>query len=115
LFALLKIVDDLWRREEQNKNRENIVKLGVKLYEQLVAFSSSLEGVGSALSQAQTKYDEAYKRLHTGNDNIVRVGERLRKLGLPTTKRLSKQMTDLVADEDEPLQIESDKTEQKDE
>ena len=115
LFALLKIVDDLWRREEQNKNRENIVKLGVKLYEQLVAFSSSLEGVGGALAQAQTKYDEAYKRLHTGNDNIVRVGERLRKLGLPTAKRLSKQMTDLVADEEEQLQIEADNRDQNDE
>ena len=101
LFALLKIVDDLWRREDQNKNRENIVKLGVKLYEQLVAFTSSLEGVGVSLQQAQTRYDEAYKRLHTGNDNIARVGERLRKLGLPTTKRLSSRLTTEIDLEDE--------------
>jgi DNA recombination protein RmuC len=101
LFALLKIVDDLWRREDQNKNRENIVKLGVKLYEQLVAFTSSLEGVGVSLQQAQTRYDEAYKRLHTGNDNIARVGERLRKLGLPTTKRLSSRLTAEIDLEDE--------------
>ncbi len=94
LFALLKIVDDLWRREDQNRNRENIVKLSVKLYDQLVAFTSSLEGVGASLQQAQARYDDAYKRLHSGNDNIVRVGERLRKLGLPTSKRLSQTLVD---------------------
>ena len=81
LFALLKIVDDLWRRDEQNKNHENIIKLGVTLYDQLVAFSTTLEGVGTSLEQAQAKYDEAYKRLHTGNNNIVRVGEKLRLIG----------------------------------
>ncbi|MBR2331291.1 MAG: DNA recombination protein RmuC, partial [Alistipes sp.] len=41
LFALLKIVDDLWRRDDQNKNQENIIKYGVALYEQLVAFTSA--------------------------------------------------------------------------
>lgn len=101
LFALLKIVDDLWRREDQNRNRENIVKLGVKLYDQLVAFSSSLEGVGASLQQAQARYDDAYKRLHSGNDNIVRVGEKLRKLGLPTSKRLSQTLVDRADIEDD--------------
>ncbi|MBR7115125.1 MAG: DNA recombination protein RmuC, partial [Alistipes sp.] len=111
LFALLKIVDDLWRREDQNKNRENIVKLGTKLYEQLVAFTSSLEGVGASLQQAQSRYDEAYKRLHTGNDNIARVGERLRRLGLPTTKRLSSRLT-AEADIDDDADIETDNEKQ---
>lgn len=95
LFALLKIVDDLWRRDEQNKNHENIIKLGVTLYDQLVAFSTTLEGVGTSLEQAQAKYDEAYKRLHTGNNNIIRVGEKLRKMGLPTTKKQSAKLVEL--------------------
>lgn len=87
LFALLKLVDDLWRRDDQTKNQENIIKFGVTLYEQLVAFTSALEGVGAGLEQARAKYDEAFKRLCHGNNNIIRVGEKLRKLGLPTTKR----------------------------
>ena len=95
LFALLKLVDDLWRRDEQTKNQEEIIKFGVTLYEQLVAFSSALEGVGASLEQAQTKYNEAYKRLHTGNNNIVRTGERLRNLGLPTNKKQSARLVDL--------------------
>lgn len=110
LFALLKIVDDLWRRDEQNKNHENIIKLGVTLYDQLVAFSTTLEGVGTSLEQAQAKYDEAYKRLHTGNNNIVRVGEKLRKMGLPTTKKQSAKLVELSeegVEDDATLEITS--------
>ena len=104
LFALLKLVDDLWRRDDQNKNQENIIKFGVTLYEQLVAFTSALEGVGASLDQARTKYDEAFKRLSTGNNNIIRVGEKLRKLGLPTTKRQSARLVEECgADEDNNL------------
>ena len=44
LFALLKLVDDLWKRNAQNKNTADIVTYGTKLYEQLVAFTASLEG-----------------------------------------------------------------------
>ena len=87
LFALLKMVGDMWRRDEQTKNQAEIVDKATKLYEQLVVFTEQLEGVGSALDTAKSKYDEAYKRLHTGNNNIVRLGERLKKLGLPTKKQ----------------------------
>ena len=95
LFALLKIVDDLWRRDEQSKNQEKIIKFGVTLYEQLVAFTTTLEGVGTSIEQAQAKYEEAYKRLCKGNNNIIRVGEKLRKLGLPTTKKQSAKIIEL--------------------
>ncbi|MFR9503171.1 MAG: DNA recombination protein RmuC [Rikenellaceae bacterium] len=92
LFALLKLVDDLWKRNAQSKNTEAIVKNATKLFEQLVNFSSSLEDVGKALDVARGKYDDAFKRMHTGNDNIVRLGDKLRKLGLPTKKQLSSRL-----------------------
>ena len=98
LFALLKLVDDLWKRNAQNRNTAEIVTCGTKLYEQLVAFTASLEGVGASLDRARTSYDDAYKRLCRGNDNIVRVGERLRKLGLPTKRRQSARALDAAAE-----------------
>ena len=101
LFALLKLVDDLWKRNAQNKNTAEIVTCGTKLYEQLVAFTSSLESVGTSIDRARMAYDDAYKRLCHGNDNIVRVGERLRKLGLPTKRRQSAQALDAAAEPDE--------------
>ncbi len=89
LFALLKLVDDLWKRNAQSRNTADIVTYGTKLYDQLVAFTSSLESVGLSLDKARDAYADAYKRLTSGNDNIIRSGERLRRLGLPTKKRHS--------------------------
>lgn len=92
LFALLKMVADMWRRDAQSKNQAEIVKQSKNLYDQLVAFCDSLEGVGAALDKAKGCYDDAYKRMHTGNNNIIRLGERLKKLGLPTEKRHSSRL-----------------------
>ena len=104
LFALLKMVGDMWRRDEQTKNQAEIVDKATKLYEQLVVFTEQLEGVGSALDTAKTRYDEAYKRLHTGNNNIVRLGERLKKLGLPTKKQQSAKVL-AAADTDSDVEV----------
>ncbi|MEG0499264.1 MAG: DNA recombination protein RmuC, partial [Alistipes sp.] len=101
LFALLKLVDDLWKRNAQNKNTSEIVTYGTKLYEQLVAFTASLDNVGTSLDKARDAYTDAYKRLCTGNDNIIRSGERLRKLGLPTKKQHSAKTIELTEHLDE--------------
>ena len=74
-------------RTEQEYGRHRYLR-----YETLRAvggFTASLEGVGQSLDAARDKYNDAYKRLCTGNDNIVRCGERLRKLGIPTKKQQS--------------------------
>lgn len=101
LFALLKIVDDLWRRDDQSRNQQAILENAEKLYAQLVSFTTALEGVGTSLEAARTSYDEAYKRLHKGNNNIVRLGERLRKLGVASKKSLPKSLTENYDDEEE--------------
>ncbi len=106
LFALLKLVDDLWKRNDQSKNTADIVTYGTKLYEQLVAFVTALEGVGQSLDKAQSSYNEAYKRLCTGNDNIIRSGERLRKLGLPTKKQQTQRSIAAAGEESDEIQNE---------
>ena len=113
LFALLMIVNDLWQRDDQSKNQAAILDNALKLYRQLVDFTTALEGVGTELDQAKAKYDDAYKRLHTGNNNIVRLGERLRKLSATTEpKRMPKSLLDNYdgASEDEVIvEVEGDK------
>ena len=116
LFALLKMVADLWKYNDQDKNTKEIAACALKLYDQSVAFTASLEGVGAALGKARDAYDDAYKRLCTGNDNIVRVGERLRKTARLQTKRNHSAATlersgsddDLPQDEEAPRISEKD-------
>ena len=103
LFALLKLVADLWKYNDQDKNTKEIAACGLKLYEQLVAFTASLEGVGTALDKARDAYDDAYKRLCTGNDNIIRVGERLRRTArLQTKKQHSARTLESAGEDDLP-------------
>ena len=87
LFALLKLVADLWKYNDQDKNTKEIAACGLKLYEQAAAFATSLEGAGTALDKARDAYEDARKRLCTGNDNILRVGQRLRKTASLQSKR----------------------------
>ena len=102
LFALLKMVADMWKYNDQDKNTKEIATCGLKLYEQAVAFSQSLENVGTALTKAKDAYDDAHKRLCTGNDNIVRVGERLKKTArLQSKKQFSAQSLDLAGHPEE--------------
>ncbi len=110
LFALLKLVDDLWRRDAQDKNTQKIVAQGAKLYDQLVRFTESLEGVGVALNAARTKYDDAYKRFTEGNNNLIRVGRGLQELGVPTKRDFSArtlEASDLDQQDDSSSKLES--------
>lgn len=106
LFAMLKLVDDLWQRDSRNRSTERIAQLGVKLYDQFVRFVGALEGVGKGLGEAQRNYDEAYKRLTSGNDNLVRNSERLRQYGINPKKLLNANLLD-AAEESAEVSSES--------
>ena len=96
----------IWAYNDQDKNTKEIAACGLKLYEQLVAFTSSLEGVGTALDKARDAYEDAHKRLCTGNDNIVRVGERLRKTAsLQTKKRHSARTLEIAGADEDPAAL----------
>ena len=101
LFAMLKLVDDLWQRDNRNRSTERIAQLGTKLYDQFVRFVGALEGVGKGLGEAQRNYDEAYRRLTTGNDNLVRNSERLRQYGINPKKLLNSNLLDAAEDQTE--------------
>lgn len=88
LITSLKLIVDLWKREYQNRNAQEIAERGAKLYDKFVGFVNNLEDVGDHLGKAHGKYNEAFKQLSTGNDNLVLQAEKLKKLGLKTKKEL---------------------------
>lgn len=90
LITSLKLIVDLWKREYQNQNAQEIAERGAKLYDKFVGFVNNLEDVGSHLEKAKGKYNEAFKQLSTGNDNLVTQATKLKALGLKTKKELSK-------------------------
>jgi DNA recombination protein RmuC len=92
LITSLKLIVDLWKREYQNQNAIEIADRGAKLYDKFVGFVDNLKGVGDNLSKAQSKYDEAFKQLSTGNDNLVLQATKLKNLGLKPKKELTKDL-----------------------
>ncbi len=94
LFALLKIVDDLWKRDNQSRHALEIARQGGALYDKFVGFVSSLEDVGKGIERAQKSYDEAFGQLAGGKGNLVGRAERLRELGVKASKKLPSALTD---------------------
>ncbi|MEI8095804.1 MAG: DNA recombination protein RmuC [Spirochaetales bacterium] len=89
LIISLKLVSDLWKREHQNRNAQEIAERGAKLYDKFVTFAESLQDIGKNIGKSQAAYDKSFKLLAEGNDNLVRQAEKLRGLGLKTKKVLN--------------------------
>ena len=98
LFALLKIVDDLWKRDGQSKNALAIATEGANLYDKFVGFSETLLDLGRSLGAATGKYEQAMNQLKTGRGNLIRRAERLRELQVKASKSLPAQLEDYDAD-----------------
>jgi len=88
LMFVVRTVAQLWQKEQQSKNAQDIAKRGAALYDKLVGFVEDLDRVGKGLRTAQDAYDKAFGKFATGAGNVVRQAEMLRALGLKTTKRL---------------------------
>lgn len=88
LMMALRTVSHVWAVERRNRNAEEIAKRAGLLYDKVVGFVSSMEGVGTRLRQAQDSYDVAIGQLSQGSGNLLRQTEMLKTLGARTTKSI---------------------------
>jgi DNA recombination protein RmuC len=103
LIAALKLVTELWQREQQNRNAIAIADRGAKLYEKFVSFIDSLDEVGKSIEKSQKSYENAKKQLYEGSGNLIGQVEKLKKLGLSTQKSIPTEYIDKVNIEDDEL------------
>lgn len=88
LISVLKLMYQLWTRDKQTKNALSIAEETGKLYDKLCGFVKDLQDVGSALTKAQERYDEAWGKLSTGKGNLLKKAEDIKALGIKTAKQL---------------------------
>ena len=88
LLATLRIISNIWRYEDQNKNALIIARKAGDLYDKFVGFVEALDDVGHRIGKAQESYETAHKRLIDGKGNLVRRTEELRQLGVKAQKDL---------------------------
>ena len=94
LMAALRLVANIWRQENQNKNAEEIAKQGADLYDKFVGFIEDMIIMGRKLDDAKKSYEESMKKLSTGTGNLVRRSEKMKELGLKTSKSLPSSITE---------------------
>lgn len=88
LLAVLKIIADLWRVEQQNKHAIEIADKAGLLYDKFVGFIDNLEQVGKKIQDAQQTYEIAFKQLSGGRGNLIGRVEELKKMGANAHKQL---------------------------
>ncbi|MEI8074385.1 MAG: DNA recombination protein RmuC [Bacteroidota bacterium] len=92
LLAVLKIIADLWKVEQQNRNAIEIAEKAGALYDKFHGFLTNLELVGKKIGEAQGSYDDAFKQLSTGKGNILTRVEELKKMGADASKQLPERL-----------------------
>ena len=92
LFAVLKIVADLWKVELQNKHALDIASKAGALYDKFEGFISNFEAVGKKITEASALYEEAFGQLKNGKGNVMKKIEELRKMGAVTKKQLPERL-----------------------
>ena len=92
LFAVLKIIADLWKVELQNKHAIEIADKAGALYDKFVLFVDNMETVGKKLDDASESYQNAFKQLSTGRGNLIGRIEELKKMGAHASKQLPERL-----------------------
>lgn len=78
LIAAMKLVYDIWKKDEINRNAQEIAGKAVKIYEKLAAFIEDFEKVGSQIEKASQTFSEAQKKLHTGRGNLLSQAQQMK-------------------------------------
>jgi DNA recombination protein RmuC len=91
LLFVVRIVSQLWRQVQQDRNAQEIAARGADLYDRFVGFVADIEKLGDRLRQARESWEQAYTRLATGRGNLVKRAEQLRDLGVKPSKALCRE------------------------
>lgn len=94
LIASLRVVADLWKREAQSRNAQEIAERGALLYDKFAGFVETLQDVGTNIERTQKAYDKAFGQLSEGRGNLLRQAEMLKELGVKPQKELPKGTND---------------------
>lgn len=86
LIAALRLIVDMWDRDKQSKNAEEIAERGGKLYEKFIGFLQSMEDIGNALKKSQSSYEKAINQLSDGRGNLINQAKQLEGLGIKYNK-----------------------------
>ncbi|MCY1521230.1 RmuC family protein [compost metagenome] len=102
LLATLRTIASIWKIDRQNKNVVEIAEEAGALYDKFVGFLTDMEKIGRHLDQTQKAHEDAFKKLQSGNGNLIGKVEKIKKLG--AKNRAGKQIDPRFLDPDRDLE-----------
>ena len=88
LISVVKMMEQLWNNDKQNRNAIAIAEESGKLIDKLSAFVTDMSAIGDSLDKARKNYDSAMGKLRDGRGNILSRADKITKLGAKATKQL---------------------------
>ena len=88
LIAALRMAQDMWQRDSQQRNVLQIGDEAGKLYDKFATFSETFLKIESKLEDAQKAFGEAKGQLRDGRGDILGRFDKLKALGAKTKKSL---------------------------
>ncbi len=90
LMLTLKLIAQIWRRENENRNAEKIADRAGRMYDQVALIIEAMLDSQRKLEATTTSFDTAMKRLRDGRGNLVGRIEQIRLLGAKVNKQIDK-------------------------
>ncbi|MDR2402240.1 MAG: DNA recombination protein RmuC [Cytophagales bacterium] len=100
LIATLRTISNIWKSEYQNKNALDIAQQSGALYDKFVGFIEDIKLIGKNLDSTKNAYADAVKKLYEGQGNLINRAEKIKSLGVKTTKSLDQKLISLASDND---------------
>ena len=103
LIAALRMAQDMWQRDSQQRNVMQIVDEAGKLYDKFATFAETFLKIESKLEDAQKAFGDAKGQLRDGRGDLLGRFDKLKTLGAKTKKSLPASLhpTNPTSDTDE--------------
>ncbi len=82
LLVAVRIINNLWRYDQQNKNAQIIADRASRMYDKMRLFIDDIHVLGNSLNKAQLNYQSVIKKLSEGKGNLIGQAENLKELGI---------------------------------
>ena len=88
LMITLKLIAQIWRRENENRNAEKIAERAGRMHDQIVLIYEAVADAQKKLGGTSEALDTAMKRLKDGKGNLFGQADKIRILGAKVSKSL---------------------------
>ncbi len=89
LMGALRLVAQMWRHDRQTRNAIEIASQSGKMYDKFASFVEDLIKVEKGVQSTSSALTEAFKKLRDGRGNLLSRAEKLKNLGVKTSKQIA--------------------------